>query len=114
MRKVEVALNEEKIKSEGKYSLEKIYEALDESFVKEADMQKQKGEDGTIIYFAPVMKDKNHYAKIWIAIKEYVKERWFTDNALKYLYGDTDGSDDPDDYSMEDILEEWEVGKSVY
>jgi hypothetical protein len=114
MQKVELALNVEKIKSEGKYSLEKIYNALDESFVKEANMQKQTQNDGTIVYFAPKMKDENHYAKIWIAIKEYIREKWFIDNVLKYLYGNTDGSDDPNDYGIEDILEEWGVGKSVY
>jgi len=114
MRKVEVALNEKKIQSEGKYSLEKIYSVLDEAFVDYANMQKSTTEDGTIMYFAPVMKDENHYAKIMRAIKEYVKEKWFVDNALKYLYGDTYGSDDPNDYSVEDILEEWGVGKSVF
>ena len=113
MRKVELALNENKIKSEGKYSLEAIYEALDESFIDYASMQKQKQADGTIIYFAPKMIDENHYAKIWVSIKEYVKEKWFTENAVKYLYGDTYESENPDDYSIEDILEGWGVGKSA-
>jgi len=113
MRKVEVRLNENKIKSEGAYALEDIYAVLDDGFVRYADMQKSVETDGTIVYFAPIMKDENHYAKIMKAIKEYVKKQWFLDNVLKYLYGDTYGSDNPNDYSIEDILEEWEVGKSV-
>ncbi|MDR2559917.1 MAG: hypothetical protein LBC86_10330 [Oscillospiraceae bacterium] len=114
MRKVEVALNENKIKSEGKYSLEAIYNALDESFIEYASMQKQQQADGTIIYFAPKMIDENHYAKIWLAIDACAEEQWLVENALKYLYGDTYESDNPDDYSIEDILEEFEIGKSVY
>ncbi|MCL2053850.1 MAG: hypothetical protein FWG90_05340 [Oscillospiraceae bacterium] len=113
MRKIEVLLNEEKIRAEGKYELEKIYAELDKSFINKAGMQKSLGADGTVIYFVSIMKDENHYAKIMLAIKEYVKEKWFTDNVLKYLYGDTYGSNNPNDYSIEDVLEEWEVGKSV-
>ncbi|MCL2018141.1 MAG: hypothetical protein FWG70_00135 [Oscillospiraceae bacterium] len=113
MRKVELRLNEEKIKAEGKYALEEIYDSLDNGFVKYADMQKRMEADGTIIYFAPAMKNKDHYAKIWLAIDEYTDKKWFTDNVLKYLYGDTYGSDNPNDYSIEDILEEFEIGKSV-
>ncbi|MCL2087009.1 MAG: hypothetical protein FWH05_05385 [Oscillospiraceae bacterium] len=113
MRKVEIVLNENRIKAQGEHSLEKICEGLDNAFVDYANMQKTTEESGKIIYSVSVMKDENHYAKIMGAITKYAKSKWFTDNAVRFVYGDTYGSDNPNDYSIEDILEIWKVGKSA-
>jgi hypothetical protein len=114
MKKVEILLNENKILNEGKYSLKKIYAALDEEFIEYAEMEKSVGEDGTIIYTAVKMKNEHHYAEIMISIKSFVKEKWFVENVIKYVYGNSKNSDNPKDYILEDILFEWGVGKSEY
>ncbi|MCL2086429.1 MAG: hypothetical protein FWH05_02385 [Oscillospiraceae bacterium] len=114
MYKVEVKMNEEKILAEKKYSLEKIYETLDESFIKEALMDRHWVEpDGTRVYIATKLKHKDHYAMIHSELIDYTDEEWFLKNVLKFIYGNSHGSDDINDFSYEDILEEMEVGKSI-
>ena len=114
MYKVEVALNEGKIRAEGKYSLDKIYAAIDKSFVNDALMPHCLIEaDGARIYTTPTLKNKDHYAMIQNEIANYMDEKWFTDNVLKFLYGDNGDGDSSADLFMEDVLEEWDVGKSV-
>jgi hypothetical protein len=114
MWKVEVLLDEGKIKNEGRYNLNELYTAIDKTFIKGAQMERHYVEpDGTRIYIASAPQNKDHYSKIGLAITAYAKQKWFTDNALKFIYGNSHGSDNPDDFSREDILQVWEVGKSI-
>ena len=108
MRKVEILLNEKKIKAEGEYTSEEFHQTLDEYFIENADMEKRVESDGTIGYHAKVMKDENHYAKIWKSIGDLADCKWFTGYLIKFVYGDTYGSDNPNDYFFEDILKEWD------
>jgi hypothetical protein len=107
MRKVEILLDEEKIKAERTLSLKMIYADLDKSFVDYAGMHKQIKDDGTIMYSAFTIKDQAHNARIGHSIVEYAERKWFMANAIKFIHGSTDGIYDPYNYCEEDILKEW-------
>ena len=114
MWKVEVKLDEEKIRTKSEYNLDDMYAVIDKAFIENARMERHFTEpDGTRIYIAPQPKNNDHYSMVLLAITKCVKQKWFVDNALKFLYGNSHGSDNPADFSREDILEAWKVGKSA-
>lgn len=89
MLKMEIVMNEDKIRSEGKYSLEKIYKVIDEAFAEKNLPKIEKG----------VYQDRNgrhDYADMGNIILWLVQEEWFMQNVSSFLWYVND--------SVEDIL----------
>ncbi|MCL2054567.1 MAG: hypothetical protein FWG90_09095 [Oscillospiraceae bacterium] len=113
MWKVEVKLDEEKIRTKSEYNLDDMYAAIDKAFVNGAYMESPTVEaDGTRIYIAPKLKNQDHFAMIGAKIIAFMDAEWFTANVRKFILGNNGSSSDPNNFSREDILKAWKVGVS--
>jgi len=97
MLKLQVIMDEVKIRREKIYSAEKIYKAIDGVFVD--DYGFVKGKDG--FYYERGQKDD--YANFWTGILLLKDQDWFMDNVKVWLWFNSDDSDDPEDFAVEDI-----------
>lgn len=92
MMKMLIKFDNEKVEREGKYDLEKMNRIIDEEF---ASMGVTKDKDG--LY---VNGDFGSFGSMIFALQ---KLDWFMDNIVEWLWYDSDGKPDPEDYSVEDL-----------
>jgi hypothetical protein len=97
MQKVQVVLDEKKIRDEKRYSLTKIHKAVDSVFVDRYSLVK--GSDG--FYLESGKKDD--YVDFLSAILLLKDQGWFMDNLKTWLWFNSDDSSDPEDFAVEDI-----------
>jgi hypothetical protein len=99
MIKMQILMDEKKIQGEGKYTLSNIYTTLDDFFVNRLNFRKEdKGfYSGTGL--------SNDFANFGIAMTTLGKKRWFMDNVDTWLYFNSEDSEDPNDYVIEDFKE---------
>lgn len=99
MIKMQILMNNDKIIREKKYDLEKIYTKLDSLFIDRWKLLK--GENG--FYFG---KGSSHdFAHFGLAMMYLEDKDWFMDNVDTWLYFNSDDSDDPNDFVVEDFKE---------
>ena len=99
MIKMQIIMDEEKILRENKYSLEKIYETLDRFFLD--NLRLSKGDDGFYLGNGA----KTDFANFGRAMWTFSKKAWFMENVATWLYFNSDDSDDPNDFVIEDFKE---------
>ncbi|GHU65509.1 hypothetical protein AGMMS49983_13340 [Clostridia bacterium] len=99
MIKMQIVMDEKKIKRENKYSLSKIYATLDDYFVNRLYFLKEKNG------FYTGSGSPNDFANFGIAMTTLGKKRWFMDNVDKWLYFNSEDSEDPNDFVVEDFKE---------
>jgi hypothetical protein len=99
MIKMQILMNENKILNEKRYKLSALYKTLDDFLV--GRLHLKKGEDG--FYFGSGKKSDfgNFGRAMWIL----GKEKWFMDNVNTWLYFNSDDSDNPNDFVVEDFKE---------
>jgi hypothetical protein len=97
VQKVQVVLDEKKIKDEKRYSLAKISSAIDSVFVEKYGLLK--GSDG--FYLESGTKDD--YVDFLSAILLLKDQGWFMENVKIWLWFNSDDSSDPNDFAVEDI-----------
>lgn len=100
MIKMIIKMNEDRIEMSNKYSLERIYAALDRIFT-EKGMDRVNSSAGIEYMGHERSSDFASFGKIMLGLKE---QAWFMDNADKWLFCSNDDSDDPSDYNEEDLL----------
>ena len=97
MIKMQIIMDEGKILHEKKYSLDRINETLDRFFLD--NLHLQKGEDG--FYLGSGAKsDFSSFARVMWTLG---KKPWFLENVETWLYFNSDDSDDPNDFVIEDF-----------
>ena len=94
---MQIILDEEKILQEKKYSLEKIQATLDDYFINQLHILK--GEDGFYIGSGA----KGDFGNFGLAMWTLGKKAWFMDNVKTWLYFNSEDSDDPNDFVVEDF-----------
>jgi hypothetical protein len=99
MIKMQIKMNEKKINDEGRYSLSKIYGALDEYFV--GRLSVKKGSDG---FYVGTGSPKD-FGNFGLAMVTLGKKDWFMDNVETWLYYNSEDSDNPEDFVVEDFKE---------
>jgi hypothetical protein len=99
MIKMQILMDETKIRREGKYTLVKIYETLDAFFVNRLHFIKE--DNG----FYSGTGSPGDFANFGIAMTTLGKKRWFMDNVDTWLYFNSEDSEDPGDYVIEDFKE---------
>jgi hypothetical protein len=99
MIKMQILMDEKKIQREGKYTLSKIYLTLDDFFVNKLHFIKE--DNG----FYSGTGSSNDFANFGIAMTTLGKKRWFMDNIDTWLYFNSEDSEDPNDYVIEDFKE---------
>ena len=97
MIKMQVIMDEEKILRDKKYDLTKIYETLDRFFIDNLGLIK--GEDGFYLGSGA----KTDFGNFGRAMWTFGKKAWFLDNVAVWLYFNSDDSDNPDDFVIEDF-----------
>ena len=90
-----------KIYNERKYDAQKIDCAIDSLLVSEYGFNKSS--DG--FYYESGNKDD--YTNFWSAILMLKDEKWFLNNVKTWLWFNSDDSDDPDDFAIEDLIEHY-------
>lgn len=99
MIKMQIIMDEEKIISEKKYNLAKIYETLDDYFVNQLRIPKEN--DGFYVGSGA----KGDFGNFGLAMWTLGKKAWFMDNVATWLYFNSEDSDNPDDFVVEDFKE---------
>ena len=99
MIKMQIIMDEGKILREEKYNLDKIYETLDRFFIDNLNLQKDK--DGFYLGSGA----KTDFGNFGRAVWTLGKKAWFLENVDTWLYFNSDDSDDPDDFVIEDFKE---------
>jgi hypothetical protein len=99
MIKMQIKMDEQKIECNGRYSLERIYGTLDEYLVNR--LRFKKAPDG--FYLGTGSPDD--FGNFGLAMVTLGKKPWFMDNVGTWLYFNSDDSDDPDDFVIEDFKE---------
>jgi len=97
MIKMQIKMDEKKIKSDGRYSLAKINGTLDDYFVNR--LRFSKGSDG--FYLGNGYPDD--FANFGVAMVTLGKKSWFMDNVETWLYFNSEDSTDPNDFVIEDF-----------
>ena len=95
-----IQMNEDKIIESGKYSLDKIYATLDRIFLSNG-LERKNSKFGIEYLGHNISSDFACFGKIMLGLKE---QTWFMDNAKKWIYCNSDSSDNPNDYDEEDLL----------
>ena len=101
MLKMQVIMDNEKIIREKVYNADKIQKAIDNLLKSEYGFIK--GEDG--FYFEH--GNSEDYADFWSAILLLKDEEWFINNVNTWLWFNSDDSDDPEDFAIEDLREHY-------
>ena len=99
MIKMQIIMDEEKILREKNFSLAKIYEAIDKFFLD--NLQLIKGDDGFYLGSGAKTDFGNFGRAVWMLSKK----AWFMENVATWLYFNSDDSDDPNDFIVEDFKE---------
>ena len=97
MIKMQIIMDEGKIIKEKKYSLDKINETLDRFFLE--NLHLTKGENG----FYLGSDAKSDFGNFGRAMWTLGKKPWFLENVEAWLYFNSDDSDDPNDFVIEDV-----------
>lgn len=91
MMKVEIVLDEDKIRAEGEYEVEEIKRCVCNPF-EQKGLRKVETTDGSIVYCD---KDRdNDYAWLWGANLTLVDEDWFVRYVKKWIWEDEEGQED--------------------
>jgi hypothetical protein len=97
MIKMQIIMDDEKIAREHCYNVEKIHAALDDFMV--GSLRLAKASDG----FYLGTDRRRAFSRFGIAFSTLRKKEWFADNVKTWLYFNSDASDDPDDFVIEDF-----------
>lgn len=93
MYKVFIELNYDKLEQEDKYDVEKIDKVLQQTF-----FEKGIEKDDAGFYVGGT------FESFWAIILTLSKQNWFMDNLKVWKWYNSDGSNNPDDYAVEDLL----------
>ena len=100
MIKMIIKMDDDKIRSHNDYTPDRVYSALDRIFFKKG--MERTDTDRGIEYIGPgKAADFAHFGNIILGLKE---KPWFMDNASTWLFCNSDDSDNPEDFSEEDLL----------
>jgi hypothetical protein len=97
MIKMQIKIDDDKIRREKKYSPEKIQDAIDRFMLGKLNLVKD--EDGFYVG-GGTGKDFSYFG---LAFNTLRKKQWFVDNVKTWLYYNSDASDDPEDFVVEDF-----------
>lgn len=100
MIKMIIKMDENKIKSKNDYSISHVYDVLDSFFAKFG--YSHEIVDGSLEYKGN--SDPNDFGRFSRIYNGLRKQAWFLENASTWLLCNSDDVDDPDDFSVENLL----------
>ncbi|MBD5106187.1 MAG: hypothetical protein HDT41_04340 [Lachnospiraceae bacterium] len=93
MYKIFLELDYDKLERDDRYNIEKIDKVLREMF---SEKGITKNSDGFYV--------GGTFEAFWAIILNLSKQNWFIDNLKTWKWYNSDGSKDPEDYAVEDLL----------
>ncbi len=96
MMKMLIALDEERVKSDGIYDLADMWRVIDEKFKKACTKEVQS--DGSVLYSGDPNKD--YYTCIMLAYVILSERKWFAQYCSKWIWYD---NDDDEELPFQDI-----------
>jgi len=97
MIKMQIVMDKDRIAREQKYNPDKIQAALDNYMVEKLHLQKE--DEGFYLGTNP-QKD---FSRFGLAFSTLSDQEWFLANVKTWLYFNSDSSDDPNDFVIEDF-----------
>jgi hypothetical protein len=94
---MQIIMNDEKIRRQKQYDADKIHRTLDSFLVEKLGLIKS--DDG----FYLGRGDGKDFSHFGLAFNTLRKKGWFLDNVATWLYFNSDASDDPEDFAIEDF-----------
>ena len=90
MMKMLIALDEERVKSDGIYDLADMWRLIDERFKKACTKEVQS--DGSVLYSGDPNKD--YFTEINIAAMSFKRQPWFARYCTKWIWYDNDDNEE--------------------
>jgi len=110
MLKLEMKLNSTQILQEAKYQPDSILNAVDKAFSK-YQFKREIMADGTLCYYGNGRpKDYGTFGRLIATLKD---KEWFLPYLDKWLWYNSDDSDNENDYVVEDILYHYTKKESI-
>lgn len=109
MIKMEIRMDDEKILQERKYNLKAVHDAVDKAFA-QWSFKGEQTDSGSVVY-----KDngsERDFGRFGCIVNALKKQEWFMANVLTWILYDSDDSDSPEDFAVEDLLAHY-AGKRV-
>ena len=94
---MQIIMDDEKIKQQGQYNAAKIHQALDAFLIEKLGFKK--AENGFYLGDG----SRRDFSYFGIAFNTLRKKPWFVENIKTWLYFNSDASDDPEDFVIEDF-----------
>ncbi len=101
MLKIIIRMNDEKITAENKYNLNDIYNTLNDTFQTVGLPRMDDGSGALVFRDCGRAKDFSLFGKVVNTLKH---QAWFMDNVSVWRFCDSDDSDNPEDFTEEDLL----------
>lgn len=101
MLKMVIRINENKVIAEKKYRLGGIYSIIDNAFM-QMGFLRQVSEKDALVYCDN--GNASDYASFGIIVNTLKRQTWFLDNITEWSLYESEDSDNPDDFSVEDLL----------
>ncbi len=101
MLKLEIRLDENKIREEGKYAPDHLNRTLIKAFEKE-QLDYRSEPDGTLVFAGRGQaKDYGCFGKLITALR---KQLWFMEYVERWVWFNSDDGEDENDFAVEDVL----------
>jgi hypothetical protein len=97
MIKMQIVMDDDRIRRQEQYSADKIHHTLDSFLTGKLGLKKS---DGGFYLGRGDSKDFSYFG---LAFNTLRKKEWFIDNVQTWLYFNSDASDDPEDFVVEDF-----------
>ncbi len=102
MMKMEIKLDEERIKRDGEYDVAELWTRIDKEF--ENACRKEVQPDGSVMYVG--IPDKDYYTDINVAAMVFKQSRWFAQYCVKWIWYDNEyDNDDSSPFDEIDVLD---------
>lgn len=110
MLKLEIKLDDKQIIADGKYTCEKVYDAIDKAF-STFQFRKEIYEDGTICYYGNGKpRDFGGFGRLITSLKD---REWFMEYLIKWIWYNSDNGRNEEDYAVNDVLYHYTKKESV-
>lgn len=104
MLKLEIKLDEDKIREQGKYTPDSLYQTLIQAFAKQ-QIDHTTALDGTLSFVGRGhARDYGCFGKLITTLKQ---QMWFMEYVTKWIWYNSDDGEDENDFAIEDVLKHY-------
>jgi len=110
MLKMLITMNRDKINIEGKYKSDSIYHAIENAF-SQMGLPRMSQQGDTLMYRDN--GDPRDYGRFGKIVNTFKRQAWFMDYVAEWLLYDSDDSDNPEDFNIEDLLSHYKAKQDL-